>query len=595
MANVIRSMRIPITNSDGSISSRDVEFGTDVNKVTKGSENLGTYLNNLDEKVENIKNNSGKSNWNENDETAGTYIQNKPKINNINLTENSTSTTLGIQWIGTSAEYQEQKDSILDGTEVIITDDNVYIQDYDTEHEISKVKAEDILYDNSTTKLIAENMQSALDEVFHSVSNGKNLIADAITDKGVETSALDTFATMAQHISEIAGNSSDEDKPIQYDVYYGDEPTPLYTNKTFTVEYSGTFRGVLSNWSGSYITVQKNGVNVNSIYSMNRASWARWQYYEFEVEEGDILTFFDQNSGGYSVSVAWFIDGGKNGNVITDIDTTVYDCWRSTTVLDNAYQAFTADKKTAKLVDYDPTNREFTLLYDCVLFATYENNHSSSYTAPYTVYKNEEVLESDEVPKDSAINKTYLDLKAGDKIKIHKDSNHGWLYIYSFLFVAKMNSVIENGKNLIASAITQKGVETAPTDDFETMAENIKNISNFHQAIFMYTSRTVGFLQFDKDIRKDLEIVKRVANDTTTLEMTKAGKYKLTSIVAYNTTDTTVGNMRLYINGAVVDNYETHRYPWPYSKTIDLNVGDRIRMESNSGTGMLCSFIIELL
>jgi hypothetical protein len=43
----------------------------------------------------------------------------------------------------------------------------------------------------------------SLNEVFRYVSNGKELIADAITDKGVITSAADTFATMADNIRRI--------------------------------------------------------------------------------------------------------------------------------------------------------------------------------------------------------------------------------------------------------------------------------------------------------------------------------------------------------------------------------------------------------
>ena len=50
--------------------------------------------------------------------------------------------------------------------------------------------------------------KSELEEVFQSVSNGKSLIAEAITDKGVETSATDTFKTMAQNIEKIQGGES---------------------------------------------------------------------------------------------------------------------------------------------------------------------------------------------------------------------------------------------------------------------------------------------------------------------------------------------------------------------------------------------------
>jgi hypothetical protein len=48
-------------------------------------------------------------------------------------------------------------------------------------------------------KIITEK----LNEVFQSVSNGKSLLASAITDKGVETDANATFETMSENISAI--------------------------------------------------------------------------------------------------------------------------------------------------------------------------------------------------------------------------------------------------------------------------------------------------------------------------------------------------------------------------------------------------------
>ena len=55
------------------------------------------------------------------------------------------------------------------------------------------------------------NVEGALAELFQSVSNGKTLIASAITDKGISTSNNDTFQTMANNISKIINSSS---KPI---------------------------------------------------------------------------------------------------------------------------------------------------------------------------------------------------------------------------------------------------------------------------------------------------------------------------------------------------------------------------------------------
>ncbi len=71
----------------------------------------------------------------------------------------------------------------------------------------------DALTDTSTNKALSANqgklLNDALQEVFTSVSNGKALIAGAITDKGVDTPADATFAEMAYNIEQISGGSSD--------------------------------------------------------------------------------------------------------------------------------------------------------------------------------------------------------------------------------------------------------------------------------------------------------------------------------------------------------------------------------------------------
>ena len=48
-----------------------------------------------------------------------------------------------------------------------------------------------------------ETVETRLNEVFQSVSNGKSLIASAITDKGITTAADATFQTMADNIYSI--------------------------------------------------------------------------------------------------------------------------------------------------------------------------------------------------------------------------------------------------------------------------------------------------------------------------------------------------------------------------------------------------------
>ena len=58
-------------------------------------------------------------------------------------------------------------------------------------------------------EIISINTQ--IQDLFQSVSNGKSLIASAITDKGVTTSENDTFETMAENILLINTNSVDVD------------------------------------------------------------------------------------------------------------------------------------------------------------------------------------------------------------------------------------------------------------------------------------------------------------------------------------------------------------------------------------------------
>ena len=80
----------------------------------------------------------------------------------------------------------------------------------------AEVAAEDVSYDNTTSGMTADNVQDAIDEVFQSVSNGKELIADAITDKGVSTSATDSFSTMAGNIESLEIATEDMIIILQY-------------------------------------------------------------------------------------------------------------------------------------------------------------------------------------------------------------------------------------------------------------------------------------------------------------------------------------------------------------------------------------------
>ena len=73
-----------------------------------------------------------------------------------------------------------------------------------TEDGENDVSASEITYNNTESGMAATNTQEAIDELFQSVSEGKSVIAAAVTDKGVETAATDSFAAMAQKIGQIS-------------------------------------------------------------------------------------------------------------------------------------------------------------------------------------------------------------------------------------------------------------------------------------------------------------------------------------------------------------------------------------------------------
>lgn len=76
--------------------------------------------------------------------------------------------------------------------------------------------AENINYNNETSGMQATNVQSAIDELFQSASEGKSLIASAVTGKGVETAADASFETIAENIGKISDSSNGV---LSYSVY----------------------------------------------------------------------------------------------------------------------------------------------------------------------------------------------------------------------------------------------------------------------------------------------------------------------------------------------------------------------------------------
>lgn len=144
---------------------------------------------------------------------------------------------------------------------------------------------------DETLQTTAQDLKGSINEVFQNVSNGKQLIATAITDKGVNTSSDDTFQTMAINISKISGGSIEgkivtiNNKKyklstdstgniiatiVKYTVI-NTLPHATNSNSNTEIEYGSSYNATINAIIGyklKTITITMGGTNItNSVYS----------------------------------------------------------------------------------------------------------------------------------------------------------------------------------------------------------------------------------------------------------------------------------------------------------------------------------------
>ena len=86
------------------------------------------------------------------------------------------------------------------------TNDAKYVNETYVDNAIENISASNIPIKDIADNFTATNLEEALAELFQFVSNGKTLIASAITDMGIITSNTDDFQTMANNIKAITGS-----------------------------------------------------------------------------------------------------------------------------------------------------------------------------------------------------------------------------------------------------------------------------------------------------------------------------------------------------------------------------------------------------
>ena len=139
---------------------------------------------------------------------------------------------------------------------------------------------------SGTLSTLAKDLKGAINEVFQYASNGKTLIAQAITGKGVATSNTDTFQTMATNISLISGKvtgkiltldnkkytlSEDDNGNITATIIKFSITNKLTnvsnSNSAIQVDYGNSYSATITANSGygiTSITVTMGGVDITS-------------------------------------------------------------------------------------------------------------------------------------------------------------------------------------------------------------------------------------------------------------------------------------------------------------------------------------------
>ena len=132
------------------------------------------------------------------------------------------------------------------------TNDAKYVNETYVDNAIENISASNIPIQDTANNFTATNVEEALAELFQFVSNGKTLIASAITDMGVATSNTDSFEVMANNIRMISGSS-------------GEITTHTITNNLTNCTTNNNNESVLSNSSYSAIITANNGYTNLSI------------------------------------------------------------------------------------------------------------------------------------------------------------------------------------------------------------------------------------------------------------------------------------------------------------------------------------------
>lgn len=139
---------------------------------------------------------------------------------------------------------------------------------------------------------------------------------------------------------------------------------------------------------------------------------------------------------------------------------------------------------------------------------------------------------------------------------------------------------VDEGKTLIANAITDKGVETSKDDSFETMADNIGLISNgidTNKMAYWYSSLADQKGTSYQGFRMAHETSHIAQYNSTNKELEALKDCFVTFSFENDHSSSYVTNVVVYKNGEVLKQIDVATNSYVF-ETFELNIGDKIQV-----------------
>ena len=397
------------------------------------------------------------------------------------------------------------------------TNDAKYVNETYVDNAIENISASNIPIQDTANNFTATNVEEALAELFQFVSNGKTLIASAITDMGIATSNTDSFEVMANNIRMISGSS-------------GEITTHTITNNLTNCTTNNNNESVLSNSSYSAIITANNGytnlsitvtmgeiditsnvvrgniINIPNVTG-NISITARATQSSTEVvidESLEILTSFNyinMTEGGYKVLYVK-LSKQPTSNVVVNISSSSPNLslskssliftntnWYTsqsvnvisssdTNTIDEMYQlTLSSSGLSDKIVTIDVTdesNSGFEVLYnngELISGASLSLNNATNNGTYITTNMNEN--------ESIAISGYKLNLNKNDKVHLLvglSTTDPASIYSIRFMQLGDNSANDISGSNMISEEAISKNLVNGKVDTYWTVASSLSNI-----------------------------------------------------------------------------------------------------------------------